>query len=106
MLTGCTVAIAETGTLVLCGGPLEGPRVLTLVPDFHLCVVYAQQIVEWKRDVVVLLLDPSSNNHREVDNITGLRGRNLATSTEPSPSPTLPPPNATDRGIRRTSGVA
>jgi L-lactate dehydrogenase complex protein LldG len=46
VLTGCTVAIAETGTLVLSGGPAEGRRALTLVPDLHVCVVRAAQVVE------------------------------------------------------------
>lgn len=44
-LTGCAVAIAETGTLVLDGGERSGRRVLTLVPDRHICVVEAHQIV-------------------------------------------------------------
>ncbi len=41
VLTGCALAIAETGTLVLDGGPTQGRRVLTLLPDYHLCVVFA-----------------------------------------------------------------
>jgi L-lactate dehydrogenase complex protein LldG len=44
-LTGCAVAIAETGTIVLDGGALSGPRALTLVPDRHVCVVAAEAIV-------------------------------------------------------------
>jgi L-lactate dehydrogenase complex protein LldF len=44
-LTGCAVAIAETGTIVLDGGPGQGRRALTLVPDLHVCVVLEQQIV-------------------------------------------------------------
>src|ERR1019366_3829005 len=39
VLTGCTLAIAETGTIVLTAGPAEGTRALTLVPDLHVCVV-------------------------------------------------------------------
>ena len=45
ILTGCTVAIAETGSIVLQNGPAQGPRILSLVPDYHLCLVFAGQIV-------------------------------------------------------------
>ncbi|NJC74165.1 lactate utilization protein C [Planosporangium thailandense] len=45
VLTGCAVAIAETGTLVLDGGAAQGRRALTLVPDRHVCVVAADQVV-------------------------------------------------------------
>jgi L-lactate dehydrogenase complex protein LldG len=45
VLTGCTVAIAETGTIVLQNAEAQGPRMLSLVPDYHLCVVFAEQIV-------------------------------------------------------------
>jgi L-lactate dehydrogenase complex protein LldG len=46
VLTGCTVAIAETGSIVLQNAPAQGPRILSLVPDYHLCVVLAEQVVE------------------------------------------------------------
>ncbi len=45
-LTGCAVAIAETGTIVLQNAAAQGPRSLSLVPDYHLCVVFAAQVVE------------------------------------------------------------
>jgi len=46
VLTLATIAIALTGTIVLTHGPGEGRRAATLVPDYHLCVVRADQIVE------------------------------------------------------------
>jgi L-lactate dehydrogenase complex protein LldG len=45
VITACALAIARTGTIVLDGGPGQGPRRLTLVPDLHICVVRAGQIV-------------------------------------------------------------
>jgi L-lactate dehydrogenase complex protein LldG len=45
VLTGCAVAIAETGTIVLDGGPDQGRRAISLLPDLHVCVVKADQIV-------------------------------------------------------------
>jgi len=44
-LTGCALAIAETGTIVLDGGSRQGRRALSLVPDYHLCLVEERQIV-------------------------------------------------------------
>ncbi len=46
VVTACAVAIAETGTIVLHHTSGEGRRALTLIPDYHLCVVRASQIVE------------------------------------------------------------
>ncbi|CAN7232620.1 LUD domain-containing protein [Terrabacter sp. LjRoot27] len=58
VVTTATVAVATTGTIVLSHGPGEGRRVLTLVPDVHVCVVRADQVVD---DVpaAVRRLDPS-----------------------------------------------
>ena len=45
VLTGATLAIAETGTVVL-QSPAQGRRALSLVPDYHLCIVSAENVVE------------------------------------------------------------
>jgi len=45
VITTCTLAIAQSGTIVLDGGPGMGRRILSLVPDYHLCVVRAEQLV-------------------------------------------------------------
>ncbi len=44
-MTGCLLAVAESGTIILDGGALSGRRALTLLPDYHLCVVHTDQIV-------------------------------------------------------------
>jgi L-lactate dehydrogenase complex protein LldG len=46
VMTGATLAIAETGTVVLQNVAGQGRRAVTLVPDYHLCVVRVQDVVE------------------------------------------------------------
>ncbi|QFG26666.1 LUD domain-containing protein [Actinomadura sp. WMMB 499] len=58
VVTGCAAAAASTGTVVLDGGRAQGRRALTLVPDYHLCVVHADQIAGTVPEVVARL-DPA-----------------------------------------------
>jgi L-lactate dehydrogenase complex protein LldG len=46
IVSACSIAIALTGTIVLQNLPGQGPRKLSLIPDYHLCIVFADQIVE------------------------------------------------------------
>jgi L-lactate dehydrogenase complex protein LldF len=69
-LTGCALAIAETGTIVLDGGRAQGRRALTLVPDYHLCVVEADAIVATVPEAV-RSLEPAVREGRPLTFISG-----------------------------------
>jgi L-lactate dehydrogenase complex protein LldG len=69
-LTGCALAIAETGTIVLDGGDTQGRRALSLVPDYHLCVVEADSIVATVPEAV-RKLDPAVKEGRPLTFISG-----------------------------------
>lgn len=70
VLSGCAFAIAETGTIVLDGTGASGRRALTLVPDYHLCIVRAQDIVPSVPDAVAAL-SPSAAEGRPITFISG-----------------------------------
>lgn len=83
VLTTCALAVAVTGTLVLDGGPGQGRRALTLLPDYHLCVVREGQIAPDLPDALARLdpvapltfvSGPSATSDIELDRVEGVHG--------------------------------
>jgi L-lactate dehydrogenase complex protein LldG len=60
IITTATVAIAETGTVVLQNTPGQGRRAATLVPDYHLCIVQAANVVETVPEAIARLKPTAS----------------------------------------------
>ena len=71
VISGCALAIAETGTIVLDGGARQGRRAISLLPDYHLCVVEADQVVGGMPEAVALLADSVRSAGRPVTFISG-----------------------------------
>lgn len=88
VLSGCAVAIAETGTLLLDGRGASGRRAITLVPDRHICVVKADQVVSSvpeaisrvapsvleHRSPVTFVSGPSATSDIELERVVGVHG--------------------------------
>jgi L-lactate dehydrogenase complex protein LldG len=88
VVTGCALAIAETGTIVLDGVRAQGVRAITLVPDHHVCVVRAPQVlhsvpeavralggvVRGRRAPITFISGPSATSDIELERVEGVHG--------------------------------
>ncbi len=88
VLTGCALGIAQTGTIVLDAGKLQGRRVLTLLPDYALCVIWEKQIVglvpeaishleetvRTRRQPITFVSGPSATSDIELSRVEGVHG--------------------------------
>ncbi|AMV39492.1 lactate utilization protein C [Planctomyces sp. SH-PL62] len=88
VLTGSALGIAQTGTVVLDSGPGQGRRAISLVPDYHLCVIFENQVVgivpeavaklqkaaESPAQPITFISGPSATSDIELNRVEGVHG--------------------------------
>lgn len=88
VITGCSLGIAQTGTIVLDAGRAQGRRALTLLPDYHLCVMREDQIVglvpeafaglevavNGEGRAITFISGPSATSDIELNRVEGVHG--------------------------------
>ncbi|MCA1729981.1 MAG: lactate utilization protein C [Actinobacteria bacterium] len=88
VLTGCSLGISQTGTIVLDAGEGQGRRALTLLPDYHLCVVREDQVVglvpeafekleetvKNEGQAITFISGPSATSDIELNRVEGVHG--------------------------------
>ena len=88
VLTSCSLGISQTGTIVLDAGEGQGRRALTLLPDYHLCVVREDQVVglvpeafekleetvKNEGQAITFISGPSATSDIELNRVEGVHG--------------------------------